>query len=44
MIIKEYDQMAPEFGFHVMPATRPIHEQQMIFREKAAALLGIKAH
>lgn len=41
IIINEYDRMAPEFKFHVMPATQPIHEQQLIFREKAAKLLQI---
>jgi dTMP kinase len=41
MIINEYDKMVSEFGLNVMPATRPIHEQQLNFRERAAALLGI---
>jgi dTMP kinase len=41
MIINEYDKMVGEFGLNVMPATRPIHEQQVHFREQAAALLGI---
>lgn len=41
IIINEYDTMISEFDFHVMPATQPIHEQQLIFREKAARLLGI---
>jgi len=39
MIIGEYDKMVDEFGFHTMPATRPIHEQQLLFREKVTALL-----
>ena len=41
MIINEYDHMINEFGLHAMPATRPIHEQQMLFRQQAAQLLGI---
>lgn len=41
MIINEYDKMVTEFGLNVMPATRPIHEQQLLFRQKAAQLLGI---
>lgn len=39
VIINEYDRMVSEFDFHVMPATRPIHEQQLLFREKAARLI-----
>jgi dTMP kinase len=42
MIINEYDKMVSEFGLHTMPATRPIHEQQMIFRQTASDLLGIQ--
>lgn len=41
IIINEYDKMVDEFSFNVMPATRPIHEQQMMFREHASRLLGI---
>jgi dTMP kinase len=41
IIISEYDKMVSEFGLNVMPATRPIHEQQMVFREQAAKLIGI---
>lgn len=41
IIINEYDKMVSEFGLNVMPATRPIHEQQMLFREQTARLLGI---
>ncbi len=41
MIINEYDKMVSEFDLHTMPATRPIHEQQMIFRQTASELLGI---
>jgi len=41
IIIDEYDKMIPEFHFHTMPATRPIHEQQMQFRELAGKLVGI---
>src|ERR1700733_664668 len=39
MIINEYDRMVSEFDFHTMPATRPIHEQQMLFRQTASELL-----
>ena len=39
MIIDEYDTMVSEFDFHTMAAARPIHEQQLQFREKVAALL-----
>lgn len=41
MIINEYDTMIDEFDFHVMQATRPIHEQQLLFRQRAAQVLGI---
>lgn len=41
-IIEEYDKMATEFDFHIMPATKPIHEQQMLFRETAAKILRLK--
>ncbi len=41
MIINEYDKMVPEFDFHVMNATLSIHDQQMTFRQKASAVLGI---
>ena len=40
-VIAEYDQMVDEFGLESMPATEPIHEQQLIFRQKASALLSI---
>jgi dTMP kinase len=40
MIINEYDKMVSEFGFHTMPATRPIHQQQLLFRESVASLLN----
>src|SRR5271156_2224858 len=33
IIINEYDKMITEFGLYTMPATRPIHEQQMLFRD-----------
>jgi dTMP kinase len=42
IIINEYDKMVSEFDFHTMPATRPIHEQQMLFRQTASELLGIQ--
>lgn len=38
-IINEYDQMVDEFDFHVMPATKTIHEQQLLFREKVTSLI-----
>lgn len=41
IIISEYDKMITEFDFHTMPATRPIHEQQMLFRDKVAKLVGL---
>lgn len=40
-IINEYDRMISEFDFHTMPATKPIHEQQMLFRNQVATILGI---
>lgn len=41
IIINEYDKMIGEFDFHTMPATRPIHEQQMLFRDKVSSLIGL---
>ena len=41
MIIDEYDNMVSEFDFHTMPATKPIHEQQMQFRKLAAEIVGL---
>lgn len=41
IIINEYDKMISEFSFHTMPATRSIHEQQLLFRQQAAQLIGI---
>lgn len=41
MIINEYDKMVSEFNFHTMPATRPIHEQQLLFRETVAKLVNL---
>jgi dTMP kinase len=41
VIISEYDKMIGEFDFYTMPATRPIHEQQMLFREQATKLLSL---
>ena len=40
-IISEYDKMVDEFGLHIMPATKPIHEQQLIFRKIAGEVLGL---
>jgi dTMP kinase len=40
IIINEYDKMISEFDFHTMPATRPIHEQQMLFRDLVARLIN----
>lgn len=31
-VISEYDSMVTEFSLNLMPATLPIHEQQMLFR------------
>ncbi len=39
IIINEYDKMVDEFDFYIMPATHPIHEQQLLFREKISQLL-----
>lgn len=39
IIINEYDKMVDEFDFHTMPATRPIHEQQLLFRETVSQLM-----
>ena len=41
MIINEYDKMVDEFNFYTMPATEPIHEQQMRFRELAAKIVDL---
>jgi dTMP kinase len=41
IIINEYNKMVPEFNFHTMPATHPIHEQQMLFREKVGQLISL---
>jgi dTMP kinase len=32
-ILEEYEKMIPEFGFHVMDATQPIHNQQKEIRQ-----------
>jgi dTMP kinase len=39
-VIKEYDQMVKEFGFHTIDGTLPIPEQQKLVRE--AALIQIQ--
>lgn len=41
MIIGEYDKMVSEFGFHMLPATRPIHEQQLLFRQTVGQLIDL---
>ena len=41
MIINEYDTMANEYSFHIMPATRPIHDQQLLFRETVSHLIDL---
>ncbi len=41
MIINEYDSMISEYDFHAMQATRPIHEQQLMFRQRAAEVLNV---
>lgn len=42
MIINEYNTMIDEFGFCTMPAVKPIHEQQLLVRNKASELLGVR--
>lgn len=37
-VINEYDSMVPEFELNIMPATEPIHKQQIIFRQKVGQL------
>ena len=37
-VIAEYDGMVQEFGLNLMPATEPIHEQQIAFRQKIGQL------
>ncbi|MBX9723186.1 MAG: dTMP kinase [Candidatus Obscuribacterales bacterium] len=39
MVINEYDQMVDEFGLSVMPAVDPIHEQQVLFRQKVGQIM-----
>ncbi|MBK7746231.1 MAG: dTMP kinase [Candidatus Obscuribacter sp.] len=39
-IINEYDKMSDEFDFHIMPAEKTIHEQQLLFRQHAAKILN----
>ncbi len=41
MIINEYDTMANEYSFHIMPATKPIHDQQLLFRETVSHLIDL---
>ncbi len=41
MIIKEYDTMAGEYDFHIMPATKPIHDQQLLFRDTVSKLVDL---
>lgn len=41
MIINEYDKMVNEFGFYTMPATKPIHDQQLYFRELSKKILNV---
>ncbi|MBS1992023.1 MAG: dTMP kinase [Cyanobacteria bacterium SZAS LIN-3] len=40
-IIGEYDKMVDEFGLHIMPAVKPIHEQQLLFRKIASQVLAL---
>lgn len=37
-VIGEYDAMIPEYNLQVMPATKPIHEQQLLFRQRVGQL------
>lgn len=39
-ILEQYEAMVPEFGLHVIDATRPITEQQRQVRKLVAPLLG----
>lgn len=39
-IIGEYENMSEEFDFHIMPAEKTIHEQQMLFRQHAVNILN----
>jgi dTMP kinase len=32
-VLEQYDRMVPEFGFTMMDATLPVHEQQELVRE-----------
>ncbi|MBX9690192.1 MAG: dTMP kinase [Candidatus Obscuribacterales bacterium] len=37
-VISEYDGMVQEYGLNLMAATAPIHEQQVLFRQKVGHL------
>ena len=39
-VIGEYDKMVSEFDLNVMPATMPIHEQQLLFRDKVTQIIN----
>jgi dTMP kinase len=37
-VINEYEQMVPEYDLHLMQASLPIHQQQLLFRQKVGQL------
>lgn len=39
-VISEYDSMIGEFDFNVMPAIKPIHEQQLLFRQRVTEIVN----
>jgi dTMP kinase len=39
-VISEYDSMIGEFDFEVMPAIKPIHEQQLLFRQRVTEIVN----
>ncbi|MBX9569092.1 MAG: dTMP kinase [Candidatus Obscuribacterales bacterium] len=39
-VINEYDSMIGEFDFNVMPAIQPIHEQQILFRQRVTQIIN----
>lgn len=37
-VINEYDQMVTEYDLQLMPASTPIHQQQLLFRQRVGQL------
>ena len=37
-VINEYDNMVPEYDLQLMPASTPIHQQQLLFRQRVGQL------